>query len=401
MKLAKRIQLRATRVLGDLCIKSRNLYNVANWYVRQDFFTLGNRLYYTDLYVMLRGHRTYVGLQQMAGAHAPQQVLRQVASAWDSFFAAMGEYRKDPTKFRGRPRPPGYKRKGEGNVVHFTKQQARVRDGHVRLPEKLMKLGMAAVKTDLSDDEVCGVRIVPHGDRYTYEIVHVVDVADLGLDKEESIGIDIGLNRAATTSDGLLVKGGALKSINQFYNKQLAKQKSLVKKRHGKETTKKIKKLTRIRNNKVNDKLHQASRAVIDHCIARGAGTIFVGYNVGWKHCINIGRRNNQNFVQVPLLKLVEQIEYKAALFGIAVHRVTEEYTSQSCSRCGSRRKANRVHRGLYRCKRCGLVINADVNAARNIQQKGLRELQPVVEAAGKVVDRGGLSPPVELNTAV
>ena len=100
--------------------------------------------------------------------------------------------------------------------------------------------------------------------------------------------------------------------------------------------------------------------------------------------------------MQVPSLKLVQMIEYKAKLEGIDVHRITEEFTSQTCSRCGLRRKANRVHRGLYKCKRCGLVINADVNAARNIKQKGLREQQPVVEAAGTVVDSGGMNPPLE-----
>ena len=127
---------------------------------------------------------------------------------------------------------------------------------------------------------------------------------------------------------------------------------------------------------------------------------MFVGYNAGWKDGINIGRRNNQNFVQVPLLKLVEMIEYKAALVGIDVSRVIEEYTSQTCSRCGLRRKANRVHRGLYRCSRCGLVINADVNAARNIVKKGIRERQPAVEAAVNVADRGGLGPPVGITAA-
>ena len=71
MKLAKRVQLPASTLLGNLCIKSRNLYNVATWYVRQDFINLGNLLFYDDLYVMLRDHPCYVGLQAFAGAHPP------------------------------------------------------------------------------------------------------------------------------------------------------------------------------------------------------------------------------------------------------------------------------------------------------------------------------------------
>ena len=189
MKLAKRVQLKATPLLDDLCAKSRCLYNVATWYVRQDFFHLGNVLSYADLYAMLRGHACYTPLQGLAGAHAPQQVLRQVEQAWKAFFSAMVEWKANPHHFRGKPRPPSYKRKGEGNVVSFTNQQARVRDGHVRLPEKIMRLGMPPVPTIFSDDEVIGVRVVPSGDRYNYEILHVAEVQYLGLDKENGIGM--------------------------------------------------------------------------------------------------------------------------------------------------------------------------------------------------------------------
>jgi putative transposase len=95
--------------------------------------------------------------------------------------------------------------------------------------------------------------------------------------------------------------------------------------------------------------------------------------------------------VQIPFLALVTQMEYKGALAGIVVHRVTEEYTSQDCSRCGLRHAASRVHRGLYKCKHCGLVINADINSARNIDKKAIREQPLVVGAAVGVADSGGL----------
>ena len=89
MRLAKRVQLKTTKLLEDLCLKSWNLYNVANWYVRQDLFNLGNVLFYSDLHAMLRNHQNYVELQALAGSHAPQQVLRQVEKAWKAFFSAM------------------------------------------------------------------------------------------------------------------------------------------------------------------------------------------------------------------------------------------------------------------------------------------------------------------------
>ena len=107
MKLAKRVQLKPTKLLGDLCYRSRNLYNVATWYVRQEYFNLGEWLRYADLHAMLHNHHNYAELQAMAGAHAPQQVLRQVDKAWKSYFKAMASWRDDPARFRGRPRPPG------------------------------------------------------------------------------------------------------------------------------------------------------------------------------------------------------------------------------------------------------------------------------------------------------
>jgi putative transposase len=259
---------------------------------------------------------------------------------------------------------------------------------------------MPAIKTTYSDEEVLGVRLVPYGDRYNYEILHEQPVEDLGLDKDRSIGIDLGLTNTATTSDGKIVKGGALKSINQYYNKELARSRSVAEKVNGVAMTRKVKRITRIRNNKVHDEMHNTSSDIIDHCISQDIGTIYIGYNPGWKVGARLGKRTNQQFVQVPFLHLAKQLEYKAALAGIEVHRVTEEYTSQTCSRCGQRRKANRASRGLYKCKQCGLIINADVNAARNIKQKGFRETPRVVEAVDGVVDRGGLDPPVEIKVA-
>jgi putative transposase len=192
---------------------------------------------------------------------------------------------------------------------------------------------------------------------------------DHGFDQHRSIGVDIGLVNTVTTSDGLIVKGGAIKSMNQYYNKRLAKLNSVAKRVNGADETLQIRAMTRKRNDRVRDLVHKASRSVIERCVANNIGTIYVGYNPGWKDSINLGRRTNQGFVLVPHLALVKQLEYKGALAGINVRRVTEAYTSQTCSRCGERRAANRVHRGLYSCSHCGIVINADVNSARNIDE--------------------------------
>jgi len=164
----------------------------------------------------------------------------------------------------------------------------------------------------------------------------------------------------------------------------------MAKKCNNTDVTGRILKFHRKRNNKTGDFFHKTSRKVVNHCISNDIGTIVIGYNDGWKQKIKIGKRNNQNFVSVPFLKLVQQIEYKSEMVGIQVIRTGEEYTSQTCSSCGVVRKSNRKYRGLYVCKDCGVVLNADVNASRNILQKE-------VPKSKWIGDRGCLNHPVVL----
>ena len=254
-------------------------------------------------------------------------------------------------------------------------------------------LGFPKIQTDLKN--VKGVRIVPFGDRYNIELIYNYEPKDLSLDKNNILGIDLGLTNIVTTSDNqggqpLIIKGGVLKSINQFYNKELSKYKSLAKRCNKQDITTRILKIHRKRNNKIRNFFHKTSRKIINHCIAHNIGTIIVGYNEGWKQNIRIGKRNNQNFVSIPFLKFIQQLEYKGEMVGIEVKRITEEYTSQTCSSCGIVEKSNRKHRGLYVCSQCGSVLNADVNAAKNILRKG-------VPKSRWIGDRGLLDRPAVL----
>ncbi|MHA1917862.1 MAG: RNA-guided endonuclease InsQ/TnpB family protein, partial [Candidatus Ranarchaeia archaeon] len=218
-----------------------------------------------------------------------------------------------------------------------------------------------------------------------------------GLDKNNVLSVDLGLCNIVTTSNNqgknpLIIKGGVLKSVNQYYNKKLAKNKSLTKKCNKKYTSIRISRLHRKRNNKVKDFFHKTSRKLINHCIQNNIGKVVIGYNTGWKQNINLGRKNNQSFVQVPFLKFLQQLEYKAGLVGIDVVRVSEEFTSQTCSCCGVVDKSNRKYRGLYVCSVCDCVLNTDVNASKNI----LRKVVPKSKLVW-IWDRGFVTKPVVL----
>ena len=393
MQLVRQVQFKRSNLLDEIAFLSKNLFNVATYTVRQRFFMDRHWTRYNELWRLLKSHEAYKKLQETCGSHPPQQVLKQVDRNFKSFFKAIKMWKKEPSIFQGIPRLPHYKRKNGRNLVYFTSLQCRLKDGFVLLTRKMERLGFPRIKTDL--ESVKGVRIVPFGDRYNIELIYDYEPRDLYLNEDNVLGIDLGLNNIVTASDNvgnnpLIIKGGVVKSINQFYNKQLAKYKSLGKICNNTELTKRILKLHRKRNNKIRDFFHKTSRKVINYCISNDIGTIIVGYNEGWKQKVKIGKKNNQNFVSIPFLKLVRQIEYKSEMVGIKVVRITEEYTSQTCSSCGVVRKSNRKYRGLYACKDCGLVLNADVNASRNMIQKGVPESK-------WLGDRGCLNHPLVL----
>ncbi|MBA7648550.1 IS607 family transposase ISTvo1 [subsurface metagenome] len=175
--------------------------------------------------------------------------------------------------------------------------------------------------------------------------------------------------------DPIIIKGKVIKSINQYYNKQLAHYRSIENKKSNFQDTKRIQKLHLKRNNKINTIFHRISRLIIDYCIENNLGTIIIGYNHGWKQNINIGKKNNQKFVQIPFLRLINQVKYKSELIGITVITINENHTSK-CSfldneeiRHHKKYVGKRISRGLFRTSN-GTLINADVNAGYNIMKK-------------------------------
>ncbi len=166
-----------------------------------------------------------------------------------------------------------------------------------------------------------------------------------------------------------------MKSVNQFYNKRIAELKSIKDKQGIKFEIKRLKRITAKRNNKINDIFHKISRKVINYCIENNFGTMIIGYNRAWKQKVNIGKVNNQKFVQIPFFKLINQIKYKSELFGIDIIIDRESFTSK-CSfldkepiKRHKKYAGNRLKRGLFKSKK-GILINADVNAGYNIIKK-------------------------------
>jgi putative transposase len=249
----------------------------------------------------------------------------------------MEEWREHPERFTGRPKLPGYKQKTEGrNLLVYEKGAIWKREldqGIIAVSE----LG-ALVQTAQNRETVCEVRVVPKGDHYVIEVVYQQEATPASVDPALFVAVDLGVSvLAALTSNKpgfipRLVNGKPIKSLNQYYNKQrashqrhLAKQNRFTSRQPGRITTK--------RNRRIMHYLHTASRRIIDLLMSEGIGLLILGKNPLWKQEVEMGKRNNQNFVQIPHARFIEMLTYKAELVGIQVILTQESYTSRASFR--------------------------------------------------------------------
>lgn len=222
---------------------------------------------------------------------------------------------------------------------------------------------------------------------------------------DEIATIDLGLdNLVAMTNtkngEAILVPGKQLKSVNAFWNKNVAKLKSKIEKSKGYEKIRLLKELrnaTIKRNRTVTDTLHKISFNVIKYAKENEIGTIVVGHNKEWKQEINIGKRNNQNFVNIPHSKLIAFLKYKAKAAGIKIIEQEESYTSKCDSLAleviqkHEKYMGRRTKRGIFKSS-TGKVVNADINGSVNI----LRKFEGNDESAKQIIGMGRVFRPMK-----
>jgi len=394
VKRVEQIQINKNHELwnycNEICFAAKNLYNYANYIIRQEFIKNNKWIRYRKLNGILKEHETY----KNPPAQTAQQTLRLLDRNWKSFFRAMKEWKKDKKKFNGRPKLPKYKKKNGRSVAIFTNQQCKIKDGHLSFPKTDLKL-----KTRIAGN-LREVRIIPKGSVYVVEIVYEKEIPEIKRFPQKIAGIDLGLNNFATLVNNIGIKpivinGKVIKSINQYYNKKKAELMSYV---GGRGTSNRIEKLTLKRNNKIKDLMHKISRFIVNFCKQYNIDTLVVGYNSKWKQEIELGKINNQNFVSIPYYQFINMLKYKCEEEGINLILVEESYTS-GCSFLDGEEinetnynLQRRIKRGLFKSNK-GILINADVNSAYNI----IRKVFP--EAFAEGIEGVGLHP-VRLNIA-
>ena len=385
MQLTERHIIKSTQhrfaEIDELAFKSKNLYNAANYVIRQSFVYGWGYINYNEMSRLMKSHEAYKALP----AKVSQQILMILDKNWKSFFEAVKAYKTDSSKFTGRPKLPKYKDKVKGrNILVYTIQAISSK----QLKKGIIKLSATEIliKTKVNPDHICQVRLVPKCDSYVIEVIYDKSESTVSDDKFVA-SIDLGLdNLVALTSNQpgftpLLINGRPLKSINQFYNKRKARLQAQLK--GSSKSSPRLQRLTRCRNQKIDNYLHHTSRLIVDILIAKQIGTLVIGKNAQWKTEIDLGKPTNQNFVSIPHARLIEMLEYKARLVGIKVIVQEESYTSRAnffgldpIPVYGKIDKdilfsGKRIKRGLYKTS-IGQLINSDVNASYNILRKAI-----------------------------
>lgn len=361
-----------------LCHLSKNLYNVANYEMRQSFLNGKKKSNYQISTEFAKDNQSdYRALP----AQCSQQIINLLEKNWVSFFKSVKDRKKNPKKYKGRPKLPKYKKRDGYNILIITSQQLGsklTKQGYLKLPKGIdLKL-----KTRIQLEQIQQIRIVPEATCFKCEIVYEKEIVkNEDLNYENKVSIDLGVNNLATmfindeAFSSCIINGRPLKSMNQFYNKKLAMLKSFV----GDKSSNRIRNFTKKRNNKVKDYIHKASRWIINLCEQHHIGHLIIGKNDGWKQESKMSRQVNQHFIGIPFEMLINQLIYKAEEIGIVVELTEESYTSKidhlAGESFGHKEKylGKRVHRGLFKSS-VGKVINADVNGAIGIMRKVIGE---------------------------
>ena len=433
-----------------VCSRFKNMYNVSNYYIRNvmsgikkpvqeltsnEKEVLDTVKYYLELNNTSINRKTkkpkkqmklptaekwFLGYEQLNAifslsdnvdyrnlqSHMAQKAIKKCADACKGFFAANKGYRKHPEKFKGKCKIPGYIKK-EMETVHLSNLSFSVKRDKKGKYVDFAKINgqdiQGKVKFYIGDyiktDKFEKIEVKPYHDRFVLLITYV-DESIHGIPEDEPVvyseslkvmGIDLGVKNFATITDNLgnnpiIIKGGFLKSRNQYFNKykavitsslQTAKLPSLQK-----SCRRKVDVLSINRDRFFRDCFYKIAHKICRLAQGRGITKIAMGHSKFWKTNVDIGCKNNQNFVGIPFNQFILTLKVTAYKYGIQVTGNEESYTSKAsfldmdgipvyskgskkpCSFSGSR-----ISRGMY-LSNDGILINADVNASLNIARK-------------------------------
>lgn len=363
------------KIIDQQCFHSKNLYNEANYEIRQEFIKNGNYISYYDMNKEYKTHDNY----KLTFSQPANCTLRLLDKNWKSYFRAIKDWKKNPSKYLGMPKIPKYLKK-DGRFPWMIPNNLCLYK-----PDK----GTVYIRNRFMNDyewrcrclgRLIQVRFIPKGSCYVMEIVYETEIPDTKPENNHIVSIDLGVDNLVTMTNNIglnpiIINGKGIKSINQYYNKRLAKEKSLLKIRHGKDWSRKLDVMTFKRYQRIKNYMHNASHYIVKWCLQNDIDTLIVGKNKEWKQGSDMSRLANQKFVNIPYQMLLGQLKYKCENVGINYIENDESYSSGTSFLDGETPikenydKSRRIQRGLFKSN-SGLLINSDVNGALQIMMK-------------------------------
>ncbi len=374
------------KIVDQHCFYSKNVYNQANYLIRQAFIKENKVLSAFDIQKLMQDMDCY----KECGSQAAQKTIQLVGKMWKSFFKANKDYQKNPEKYLGRPKIPKYLPK-DGRQVYMLKNiQCSLQDELFRISYK--PFNQYTVRTH-AQGKLMQCRFVPKGEYYIMEIVYEIEVPECDESIDRICSVDLGVENFITVVNNFrekpfIVKGGEIKSVNQCFNKKKAELQSDLKKKTGMDWSKRLEKLTNKRYEKIKYLMHCISKKLVDYCVLYNVDTLIIGLNKKWKQ----ENGGMQNFTYIPYDLFINQVKSKCEQNGIKCIETEEGYTSGTSFLDNEEPmkenydKQRRVYRGLFVSK-SGKTINADVNGAYQIMKK------VVPDAFSEGIEGAGLHP--------
>lgn len=363
------------KTIDEMCFHSKNLYNEANYTIRQEFISNNKYIGYYDMNKEFKTHDNY----KLAMSQPANCTLRLLEKNWKSYFSAIKDWKQHKDKYLGMPKLPKYLKK-DGRFIWCIPNNTCFIKENGKLHFAIRKMQTYDWKTNVKG-RLIQIRFVPRANFYMMEVVYETEVIDLPVDFKSSriASIDLGVDNFITMSNNIeqppiIVNGKGIKSINQFYNKQRAKMQSDLKIRHDKFISNKFIAMTNKRNRRIKNYIHCTSKHIVEYCKQNNIDTLVCGINKEWKQESSMSKVNNQKFITIPYDMLISQLTYKCQNYRIKFITNEESYTSGTSFLDGEEPiksnydKTRRVKRGLFQAK--NQLINSDVNGSLQIMKK-------------------------------
>ena len=402
----KKLSNNEYKMLREMCHLSKNVYNTALYNIRQHYFSEGSYLKYEANYFQMRDDYNY----KLLGTAVSQQTMKCADYSFRSFFKLL-EMIKERKFTTTKISIPHYLEKDGMYPLYIPTLHIKDKCFVISTsPELKHKYGGAIrirIPDKLLDKHIRQVHIIPKYNGKYFEAHYVYDddtdyKDGVELDNSKFLGIDLGVNNLATcvTNEGasFIIDGKHIKSINQWYNKELARLSSIKDKQKIKSFTKKQYVVTTKRNNRINDYLYCAAKYIVKYCIQNHIGNLVVGYNEGFQQNVRFRKNDTQNFVMIPMGRFKDRLKLLCERYGINFVLQEESYTSQASFfdnddiPTWNPRNPKQGKFSGYRNKRCYTrkdgkgKVHADVNGALNILRKSKLTDLTVLQSRGAVV---------------